>query len=126
MSWGKKTFGGVEYDLDHLEPFTLNVTPKGDAAPTFKVLVSFGHHTFTREFNDQDPVEMKFTHNGDERCFCNDRYGHSLFLPGIVTSHAAGRAYFSQKRNYLLVENLPGVVGPYVVFSILNGPKSPT
>lgn len=116
MTWGSFNGGGVEYDLSHLAPFTLNVTPKAVGAPTFKVLVSFGHHTFTREMNGHDPGDMKFVHGTDERCFCTVRHGHSILLPGIVTANAGGRAYFSKTRNYLLVENLPGVVGPYAVF----------
>jgi hypothetical protein len=116
MTWGSFSGGGVDYDLTHLSPFTLSVTPKAEGSPTFKVLVSFGHHTFTKELNGVDPGDMKFDHNGDVRCFCPSRHGHSLALPGIVVANAGGRAYFSQTRNYLLVENLPGVVGPYAVF----------
>lgn len=116
MTWGTFKAGEAEYDLTHLSPFTLSVTPKAEGAPTFKVLVSFGHHTFTREMNGHDHGDMKFVHGQEERCFCPERHGHSLELPRIVTGGATGRAYFSQKRNYLLVEDLPGVVGPYAVF----------
>lgn len=116
MSWSTFRAGDLEYDLNHLNPFTLSVTPKMEGAPTFKVLVSFGHHTFTREMNGWDPVEMKFVHGQEERCFCADRHKHSLELPRIVAGSSAGRAYFSQTRNYLLVEHLPGIIGPYAVF----------
>ena len=49
MSWGKKRIAGVVYDLTHLDPFDLDVTPSYQGAPTYKVRVTFGHHTFTRK-----------------------------------------------------------------------------
>ena len=116
MTWGSFKAGDVEFDLSHLSPFTVAVTPKAVDAPTYKVLVSFGHHTFTRDLVPGDADEMKFVHGAEERCFCKARHAHSLHLPGIVNSSASGRAYFSQTRNYLLVEDLPGVHGPYAVF----------
>ena len=60
MRWDSFSAGPVDYDLTHLRPFTLNVTPKAEGAPTFKVLVSFGCHTFTREMEPADPPELKF------------------------------------------------------------------
>jgi hypothetical protein len=124
VAWNKFSAGPTDYDLSHLSPFTLSVTPKAAEAPTFKVLVSFGHHTFTRELNAADPLEMRFSHNNDTRCFCPVRHGHSQELPRIVTEGATGRAYFSQTRNYLLVENLPGVIGPYAVFFNIERAKN--
>jgi hypothetical protein len=35
-----------------------------------------------------------------------------------------GKAYFSQTRNFLLVENLPGINGPYAVFFKVEKAKS--
>ncbi|MGE5502737.1 MAG: hypothetical protein ACM3W4_12545 [Ignavibacteriales bacterium] len=116
MAWDRFVIGDTEYDLTHLRPFTLNVTPKSEGAPTFKVLVAFGHHTFTRDLRAGDPEELRFDHRGDVRCFCTERYGFSTNLPRIVTAASSGRAYFSQSRNYLLVEDLPGLAGPYAVF----------
>ena len=54
MSWGKRTFGGVEYDLSHLDPFTMQVTPKGEDARTYNVRVTFTCHTFTREWRETE------------------------------------------------------------------------
>jgi hypothetical protein len=124
VAWNKFVIGHTSYDLSHLKPFTLSVTPKSDNAPTFKVLVSFGHHTFTRELSEGDPPEMKFSHGSDDRCFCPVRHEHSLALPRIVNEGASGRAYFSQTRNFLLVENLPGVEGPYAVFFNIEKAKN--
>jgi hypothetical protein len=124
VAWSKFSAGQIDYDLSHLSPFTLAVTPKAPDAPTFKVLVSFGHHTFTREITKDDPAEMQFLHKDDARCFCPARHGHSRELPRIVTEGASGRAYFSQTRNYLLVENLSGIPGPYAVFFNIQRARS--
>lgn len=124
MAWNNFVVAQTSYDLTHLKPFTLTVTPKAENAPTFKVLVSFGHHTFTREIIEHDPPEMRFTHGNDERCFCPVRHGHSLALPRIVNEGASGRAYFSQTRNFLLIENLPDVEGPYAVFFNIEKAKN--
>ena len=48
MSWGKKQIAGVSYELGHLDPVIMDVTPKVQDAPTYKVHVSFGCHTFTK------------------------------------------------------------------------------
>lgn len=108
---------GQIYDLSHLEPFVFLVTPKADGAPTYRVLASFGHHTFTRHVERDDDVASIYEENGDRRCFCPDRYERSLALPKIVRYAAAGgKAYFSQRDNYLLIENFPGMTGPFAVF----------
>lgn len=116
VTWGRFIVEKAEHDLAHLDPFTLRVTPRAADAPTFRVLVTFGHHTFTRELREDDPAHLKFSHNGDDRCFCPTRHRHSLELPRVVGQAATGRAFFSQNRNFLLVEDLPGLEGPYVVF----------
>lgn len=124
MAWNNFVIGQTSYDLSHLSPFTLFVTPKADDAPTFKVLVSFGHHTFTRELRVDDPPETRFAHGNDDRCFCPVRHQHSLALPRIVNEGSFGRAYFSQTRNFLLIEDLPGVEGPYAVFFNIEKAKN--
>lgn len=117
MSWGKYNHAGVEYDLSHLSPFTVAVTPKSEGAPTYKVLVSFGHHTFSRDWADGDPRELQVVVGREApRCVCPARVDLSKNLPGIVAGSSSGRAYFSEGRNFLFVENLAGLNGPYAVF----------
>lgn len=115
MSWGKFEADDLEYDLSHLDPFTMKVEPK-DGSAQYHVLVTFGHHAFTRELKDEDPPDYHFTVDADTRCFCKHRHEYSCNLPAIIESSANGKAYFSQGRNFLLIEDLPGVVGPYAVF----------
>jgi hypothetical protein len=102
----------------------MSVTPSVAGAAARRVLVNFGHHCFTRDVRAGDTAEMTVhhkRHQNDARSFCSQRYTHSLSLPTIIRTAASGRAYFGQaqawrSQNYLLVENLPGMVGPYAVF----------
>jgi len=114
--WGTFNCASGVYDLSHLDPFVMGVTPKAVGAPTFRVLVSFGHHAFTREILMGDAPDMHFAHNGDARCFCLLRHGHSQNLPNILRGASGRKAFFSQNHNYLLVEQIAGLAGPYAVF----------
>ena len=115
--WGRKQIAGVVYDRTHLDPFIMDVTPKAQGAVTYKVRVSFGCHTFTRELLDGDTPDLHF-HDGEERrCFCVNRHRFS----GSITQHdsryaANGRVYFSERANFLVVENVDGANAPYVAF----------
>jgi hypothetical protein len=117
VKWQAFETGGQVYGLDHLSPFTLTAAPKADGAPTFTVLVTFGHHCFTREWRQglDDPA-MYYAIDRDERCFCPERHTLSLSLPAIVKAAATGKVYFSQDRNYLIAEAVDGLSGPYAIF----------
>ena len=108
---------GLFYDLNHLSPFTITVTPKADGAPTFTVLVTFGHHCFTREWREgTDDPALRYALDRDVRYFCPKRYVLSFELATIVKAAATGKVYFSQDRNYLIVEAVDGLAGAYAVF----------
>jgi hypothetical protein len=107
-----------------LRPFTVKVTPKLDGAPTFKVYVSFGCHTVSKEWSETCPTSGKMVYGSEIRCFCPIRYGHSLNLPKIIHDGTTGRAFFGQTRNYLIIHDLPGAAGPYVVFFNLQRARS--
>ena len=116
MSWGIKQINGQSYDLSHLDPFVMTVTPKAVPPVEYNVLVTFGCHTFTRKWTDDDPICLRFEHNLEVRCFCEHRCELSMRLPDIVRSAATGRVHFSQYGNYLIVRDIPGLNGPYVCF----------
>jgi hypothetical protein len=116
LSWGTITIAGVAYDLTHLDPFIFDVTPKAVGAPSYRVFVSFGCHCFAREWQPKDPKSHFIPDGKKGRCFCPIRTGHSLHLPRIVRDASNGSTFFSQGRNMLLVERLPGIAGPYAVF----------
>lgn len=114
-SWGSKKIAGVDYDLTHLDPFVIQVTPKSPNAPTFNVQVTFGCHTFTREMVATDTPDYHHSDGSETRCFCHIRHGLSAGLPGMIQASANRRAYFSQGRNFLVLNpNVAG--GPYVAF----------
>jgi hypothetical protein len=116
MSWGTKRIAGVDYDLTHLDSFVLEVVPLAQTVPTYKVRVSFGCHTFTRDLTDGDTPDLHFNHDGENRCFCTERYKHSLDLPEMIRYAANGRVYFSERENFLVVETATGSNAPYVAF----------
>lgn len=118
MSWGKKRIAGVTYDLSHLNPFAMSVTPTTADAPTYRVGVMFGCHTFTRKLTPEDSADLHFKNGKETRCFCIDRHKLSLGLPGIIAAASkGGRAFFSNEpANYLVIDSEDyGDAGPYVV-----------
>jgi hypothetical protein len=116
MSWGKRIIRGTEYDLTHLDSAVIDVTPLAAGAPTYRVLVSYGCHCFARELCAGDHPDFHIPDNGNVRCLCPIRAEQSKHLPRIVREAAGASAFFSQGANMLLVEELPGLKGPYAVF----------
>jgi len=121
---GTITIEGADHDLSHLDPFTVVVTSKTEGAESYKVLVSFGHHTFTRTFVEADDnPAYRYAENNDPRCFCPDRFLASKGLPGLVAACANGKAYFSQNHNYMLLDQPLGGP-PYAVFFNIERTKA--
>ncbi|MBZ9822369.1 hypothetical protein [Mesorhizobium sp. CA4] len=114
MNWPNRTIQGVSYDLRHLHPFTFDVTPQAQGAPTYRVRVTFGLHTFAREWRETDTSDFRVVDGTDLRCFCVDRHRLSLNLPAMITGSA--KAHFSQQHAYLVFRNVPECQGPYVAF----------
>lgn len=115
-SFGKKRIAGVDYDLSHLDSFKLEVTPKGDDAPTYTMRVSFGFHCFTRNIEPEDSPDLHMKHEKEKRCFCFERYKLSKELADMIKYAVGGRAYFGEKANFLIVESLLQQNAPYVAF----------
>jgi hypothetical protein len=125
MSWGTKRIAGIDYDLRHLDPFIMQVMAKGENPPVYDVRVSFGCHTFTREVHENDTPDLHFRSGRELRCFCTDRHRYSLELPDMIRYAANGRAYFSERANFLVVEIASGTNVPYVAFFYLEKAKRP-
>ncbi|HWQ85871.1 hypothetical protein [Brevundimonas sp.] len=105
----------------------LHVTPKMPEASTYKVLVSFSHHAFTRELKGEDQPAERFGPANDVRCFCMTRLVLSHALPKLIVAASVGKAYFparghAKQRNFLLVELSP-FEPPYLVVFNLNKAK---
>ncbi|MCL4671836.1 MAG: hypothetical protein KJZ64_02635 [Sphingomonadaceae bacterium] len=114
-SRGSIIIGEVEYDCSHLDPFMVELRPHSEGTRGYRVLVSFSCHTFTREAKEDDPPEFIYEEGGEVRCFCQDRYLASKGLKAMIHYHCNGRAYFSEKRNFMLIEQPLGGP-PYAVF----------
>ncbi len=121
-----KRIAGVTYDLRHLNPFMISVTP-AEGSLTYLVAVRFGCHAFTREWKGDETPDFRFNNGSEVRCFCPVRHQLSRHLPDIVrrTASTGGRAYFDAKHNYLLIDRLPELEGPYAVFFTMERSKHP-
>lgn len=116
MDWRDRKIRGTVYRLGHLAPDVLTV-PAKDSSRDYRVKVTYGHHVFTRELEPQDTPDFHFNYVNETRCFCLIRHGLSLHLPSIFKkASTGGNAYFGETRNFLFVENVPGLQGPYAIF----------
>lgn len=111
---GVITIDGIEYDCSHLDPFVIELPPF-DSGRGYKVLVSFSCHAFTRSPIEGDPESFLYEEGGEVRCFCQDRYLASKGLKNLIRYHSGGKAYFSERRNFMLIEQPLGGA-PYAIF----------
>lgn len=119
MIWEPFKVGEAEYDLSHLNPFTMSITTNvpGPAVVTRQVRVTFGCHSFTKEWEDGDPEELRYDDGGHIRCFCPARHALSVNLPDLIREAAKGKVHFNNKRSpYLTVHNVPEANGPYLIY----------
>jgi hypothetical protein len=117
MSWGLIKIDGTEYDLTHLDDAVIDVGTKTDPTVTFRVLISYGCHCFTREVQLLDPVSHRIADGAKWRSFCPIRTRLSKTLPGLIRDAAdGGLAYFSDGVHMLLVDDVTTDKGPYAVF----------
>jgi hypothetical protein len=94
----------------------MDVMARADNTPAYKVRVSFGCHTFTRELTFHDQPDLHFRDGKELRCFCTDRYRLSLQLPDMIRYAANGRVYFSARATFLVIECESAAKAPYVAF----------
>lgn len=113
MSWRDKKIRGAVYSLAHLAGFDMPIVGR-DGTVHGVARVSFGLHTFTRDWLDTDPLDHKMIADGEVRCFCPTRHQLSLDLPAILQAACGGNAHFCKGRNYLLVRQVDGE--PYAIF----------
>ena len=89
MKWQPFTYQGQEYDLSHVHPFDWEYTaPATDKRPerTYKLMVQFSMHTFTRGIELGETVDPAIIYRDDreERAFDFLRYALSSQLPDII------------------------------------------
>jgi hypothetical protein len=113
MSYGTLTIQDVEYDLTHLDDHVIHV-PRPDGTATYRVLVRYGRHCFTRERLPGDHQDFLIADGNEIRCLCPVRTTMSRELKRIISEASQSVAYFTLEAKMLLVEDDAGV--PYTVF----------
>jgi hypothetical protein len=124
VNWGKPKYGGVRYDLTHLDPFPMPI-PRDSGVGSLTARVIFGSHVFTQKWEDTDHESMMVMDGKKRRCFCTIRYQHSIHLPGVLTRAMSGRVLFDPDRKLIVLGNPPGVLNPYAIFFNMRASKKP-
>lgn len=118
---------GDPYVLSHLND--IDVTFQQDAAPgrtakSYRFVVSFGLHCFTRGVNPRNGENLsdfKSLHYSDQRetrIFCFERYRHSLRLPYIAQEISQRKCFNTGRGNFFTIElvDSDGVQREYEVY----------
>lgn len=111
-----KRIGGVEYALDHLEPFQFKLECGEE---TFTIEVEFSCHCFTETLADRHRPDVVYTHGNERRAFDLSRYECSKSLPSLIEGLGSRSVYYSQQVNYFFLRKLAHTEeadGPYVVY----------
>lgn len=127
MNWPNKKIAGNIYDLRHLHPFILSVTPKTPGSRAYNVRVTFGCHCFTKELDGTETPDLVFKHGADVRCFCIIRHALSVHLPNMVRDSASRKvAFAAYGGNYFVAKtDIPGLTDPYAAFFYVAKAKNP-
>lgn len=125
--WPAFEHEGESYLLSHLNDtditFVQDAVP-GRAAKSFRFVISFGLHCFTRGANfrsGENLSDFKSLHYSDQRetrIFCFDRYRHSVRLPQIVQEISQRKCFNTGKGNFFTIElvDSDGVQREYEVY----------
>jgi len=78
----------------------VDVTQKRGCVTSYRVLVSFGHHVFSRAAPALPDAGLTLVGPlNDRRLFCEDRWRRSLEIRKLIKSAVGGRAYFPNSRH---------------------------
>ena len=111
--WGVQRFGEETFDLSHLRPFMVTVTPAKQPDRTINVVVSFGFHVFTRKRAAGDSGKYFMGTANDPRTFSPERLECSRQLPLIIREACSGRVQFSHSESFRIPRQLPKTEGEY-------------
>jgi hypothetical protein len=99
---------GTRYDVRHLRDTVITYTQPavpGKPERTYTVEVSFSWHCYTRSVEGNDkPADIMQASSGEQRCFCPNRYSHSLRLPEIIADLSNRYCQTSGRGNFITVE----------------------
>jgi len=94
------SLGGVEYPLDHLRSFRLEVAHKDPLAGPALLRVTYSCHVFSEGWDaERHSPDHLIEEDGEQRAFCAVRYGCSINLPALLKYHCAGKAFKRRDRN---------------------------
>ena len=94
---------GVDYPLDHLNPFKVVVSAKDPLEEPASLQVTFSHHVFSERWStSKHTLEHRYESAGEIRAFCPIRYGCSIELRKIIEYHIGGKAFKSRDGNGVL------------------------
>jgi hypothetical protein len=109
MKWRAAGIGGRRYDLSHLHPFSFDfVVPARDGKPEqrYGIDVIFSLHCFSRGIRQGEVyvADLAYADSREVRLFDEQRYTHSLQLPGIIRSIGVRRCFHTGYGNFFTVE----------------------
>lgn len=104
---------GQLYHLDHLQPRQFDLTI---ASITYSIEVYYSWHVFTEASAIEKTPDFRYTHQGETRYFCIERYEQSKLLPDLIETLDHCFVYHSNRENYFFVKDLNPF--PYHVFFI--------
>jgi hypothetical protein len=110
-----KTIAGRIYDLAHLAPFTFTLQ---DGEASYHVEVAFSCHCFTEKLSEAHTPDFIYAHKHERRTFNMERYELSKSLPDLIQTLGKRSVYWSQKRDFFVLQDVRAGSGnaPYVVF----------
>lgn len=121
-------YQGTRYDLKHLKDFTFDlIQPAADKKPErkYNIKARFSWHCFTRS-PETDDTGIMTNADGEQRCFCLDRYKHSHRLPDIITDLANRYCQTTGHGNFITVEIIEedGTKQDYEIYFNVRKPAS--
>lgn len=133
MQWKPFEYNGKTFDLSHVHPFEWEYTaPAADKRPerTYRMIVQFSMHTFTRGIEQGEGVETAMIYRDEEntkeeRAFDFLRYELSNQLPDIIRGLGEKACYHTHHGNFFTIEATApnGVASEYEVYFQLSRAK---
>lgn len=127
MHWRDFQHGGITYTLNHLHPFTFDLTiaaKDGKPEQVYHLHVVFSLHCFTRKAIPGEVITpyLAYSDNRETRIFDFARYQDSHMLPDLIRSLPERPCFHDSHGNYYVFEvhQTDGTVQYYSVFFTLS------
>jgi hypothetical protein len=101
-SWPAFVYQGRIYDRGHLDEYQFVVQDQHGTTRT--VIVTFGDHCFTREFEPGDPAALIYPGcSRNPGCFCVERYAYSLDIVQHISAAAIGKVWLLKEHHFAVI-----------------------